>query len=165
MPGTADLDTALIAAFVGARYQLLQGARPWPLELGQRVEGPSCVSRLDRWCVITSHNPDGQQRSAGQNRRAARKMTRALLDNRPAVLLPTCGCDPDKRWPDEPGWLFSFTSPAQIHALATRFGQRAVLCGGGSKLTELWIYTEQKNLKNMQNAIDKQFENVRIVNS
>lgn len=150
---TEDVDT-LAAAFAAAEYVIRVDPAPIVIRIGE------CTPALDRlldgrhWAVVTAHNPGGMRRSASRNDAAQRLLTRDLRELAPDVLLAACNRDPHGRWPDEPGWLFTPESAAQADALATRFGQRAIVVGQPGHPAELrWYGNGNASIRGNSSAV------------
>lgn len=127
-----------VEAFLATRY-LVQHLDP-PLELRIGHPCPELNALIDsaNWCIITAFNPRARHAGKRQNRDATRALQRTLLRMKPEHLIPTVNVSLDGTWPDEPGYLFTWTQPEQVGTLARKFGQLGVVCAREGGLPELW---------------------------
>lgn len=124
-----DRIDALTAAFAAAEYVVDAKDESVVIRIGETT--PALDRLLDGrpWAVITAHNPDGRRCPDATNAAAQKALEQSLQGLRPAVLLAATNRDPDRRWPDEPAWLFTPDSISRADRLAHRFGQRAIVAG------------------------------------
>jgi len=133
----------LLRAFLATDYEVWAEGRWHRMRIGSRPTLPAHARPGREWCIITAFNPDGRRRDPAANRRASTRLRLALA---PRALLRSRNRDPSGEWPDEPGWLFHWRHADEVHALAWRFGQRAVVCTPDCSRhdhrnkVELWFY-------------------------
>lgn len=129
---------ALLHAFLNTDYEVWVGGRWRRMRIGARPTLPAHASPGSEWCIITAFNPDARPHDRAANLRASARLRLALAGR---ALLRSRNRDPSGEWPDEPGWLFGRCRDDEVHALARRFGQRAVVCGTDhDNRLELWFY-------------------------
>jgi len=101
---------------------LRPGARNRKLDLWLRVAG------VDRWGLITAHNPGSRRLGAAQNRRRQQ----ALREELAAAGYRTCAGENRAAagdWPVEPTFFVPALAHADAARLARRYGQNAFLWG------------------------------------
>jgi len=130
----------LEAAFRATRYivETPDGARI--VGIGARHESIDALADGRAWCIITADNPGATRVGSAVNRRAWRALRDRLERRHPALMLPTRHVDPSGRWPDESGWLITFSRLQEIDALAAEFGQAAVVIGEPGQPSHLRFY-------------------------
>jgi len=111
------------------------------VRIGIRDEFVDQLADGSRWCILTAFNPQGNQVSSRSNLRAHRRLERLLRDRSPRRLLPALNRDPDGRWPDEPGWFFTFEYDREVDELAEAFDQKAVVVGQPGHPAQLRFYS------------------------
>ncbi len=111
------------SVFIGAPCPVLQA------RLGGRA-----------WCIITPFNPGARASGPAENIAAMQKLELQLRNINPDSMFRSVNRDPSGEWPDEPGWLFTWNEPRQVHDLAAEFGQLGVVCAEGGRTPELWLY-------------------------
>lgn len=88
--------------------------------------------------IITACNPAAAQVSTEEN--AARQRVLADLLDRPGWhRLVSCNCDPDQRWPSEPGWLVAGPEESAMRALGRRCGQAAIVAVSPADVSLVWL--------------------------
>ncbi len=133
-----ELDTA----FGATRYRIETDAGIREVRIGQRHTFFDRLAEACRWCIITAHNPGARRVDSSVNQRAEKALERRLRARRPSLLLRAVNRDPGGRWPDEPGWLFTFERDAEVDELADAFGQLAVVIGDPGQPARLHFCTD-----------------------
>ncbi|MGK7295165.1 MAG: DUF3293 domain-containing protein [Candidatus Wenzhouxiangella sp. M2_3B_020] len=137
----SEPDLKLLAAFEATEYRVETPSGPRTVRIGARDEALDRLLDRRRWAIVTAHNPGGRCIDQDANRRAAERLTARIRALEPDVMWPSRNHDPEGRWPDEPGWLFSPVSLADVDGLARGFGQAAVVVGGPDAPACLRVYS------------------------
>jgi hypothetical protein len=108
-------------------------------------EGSAELDReLDRvgassWAIVTACNPGSVPLGEEENRRRTAELGRRLSDAGWSTH-PAAGLDPERRWPDEPGFLVVDAPTGVVLALAGELGQAAIVAGRRGGPAELvWV--------------------------
>lgn len=131
----------LLAAFEAAEYRVETPSGTRSVRTGAYDETLDRLLGRRPWAIVTAHNPRGRRSDDAANRRAAARLTARIRALAPDVMWPCRNRDPEGRWPDEPGWLFSRGSLSDVDDLAREFDQAAVVVGGPDEQARLRVYS------------------------
>lgn len=140
----ADARASLEAAYRGADYcvQLPLGVLRLKVDRQQedadrRLHEEASVE--SHWAIVTPCNPGSRALSAQANQERLEQLD-AILEEQGVRHVASVNCDPQKEWPDEPGFLLCDPPPGLAEQLGRRFGQNAILDGRlGAAPRLLWL--------------------------
>ena len=81
-----------------------------------------------QWAIVTPCNPGSQVLSAQANQERLEQLD-AILEEHGVRRVASVNRDPQKEWPDEPGFLLCDPPPGLAEQLGRHFQQNAILCG------------------------------------
>lgn len=97
---------------------------------------------VKRWAIVTAFNPGSEQRPASENLERQSALEVALLEEGFEPFAGENAADGDA-WPPEETCFVAMIELAQAIALASRFGQNAIVFGEADGLPRL-VWIEQK---------------------
>lgn len=94
---------------------------------------------VERWAIITAFNPHSEPRPAAENLERQATLEIALLEDGYEPYVAENAAD-DDAWPGEDSCFVAGIDLAEAMALASRFGQNAIVFGEAAGLPRLaWI--------------------------
>lgn len=132
----------LLQAFSATDYRVRVAGTEYVVRPGQRHEDVDEALTRRSWAIITACNPDARQLDHAVNE----KRHRQLLDTVARLDLeahPAVNRDPGGTWPDEIAALIVDADLADLDALATQFGQAAIVTGRAGEPARLRLYGAQ----------------------
>jgi hypothetical protein len=127
------IDLNLAAAYNAARYVVHLPDTRIAIHLG--AANPQ-LDALGAWAWITAHNPGSRQHDAADN--AARHQALGThLRSAGWLVFDAYSEAPDGGWPREVGYLAVGADCGAALALARRFGQLAIVCGGPDQVAAI----------------------------
>lgn len=119
------------AAFEAARYRIFLDNDSHVLHIGARCPAPiaTWISRHAAsrcaW-LITANNPYAERIDAARNN-ARDALLHDWARRHASAWLDAINEDPSDSWPDERGVLIANSNEGEVHAIARRFGQAAIV--------------------------------------
>jgi hypothetical protein len=142
------MDTAvrasLEAAYRGTDYCVKLAAGELRLKVDRQIEDDERRLREEagvksHWAIVTPCNPGSQALSVQTNQERLEQLD-AILEEQGVRRIASVNRDPQKEWPDEPGFLLCDPPPGLAEQLGRRFRQNAMLIGKlGEAPQLLWL--------------------------
>lgn len=131
---------ALLAAYRQAEY-IVQSSPSFILRVdvySARLNELHRQNGVNSSAVITACNPHSEQADAAINALAVQKL-RQDLETAGCVMIDCTGHDPQRHWPDEPGYLAIGLDLDKAERLGAGYGQNAILFSDDDAIPRLVV--------------------------
>ncbi|NBD96063.1 MAG: DUF3293 domain-containing protein [Gammaproteobacteria bacterium] len=129
----------LLQAFAATDYRPRVGGREFVIRAGRPHEALDTALDGKTWAVVTAFNP-GARVSDGESNLARHRRLREAIAERGWANYPAVNRDPSGDWPDETSLLVVGADLDAIDAIATAFGQAAIVTGQQGEPARIRVY-------------------------